>query len=177
MASGWTFEERLSLRRDAFGGTYAFMRVAGMQSRASGVSSYQSRHLDIGASEVLTLEQQRFAGRLRGRIGETISEVQRGRVVPLAEAPSSAPRAVGMFGRDRHQLNRRLLQQHIELVSRRNSTPAFNNHRRFEHRDYWHATRPRPRNRISIEFRVRLAEQDGEDGRRIDDHLGNPRSS
>ena len=52
-----------------------------------------SRWLDIGAGEILALEQERLARRFRECIGETVTEIQRRPVIALAEAPPSAAAA------------------------------------------------------------------------------------
>ena len=49
-----------------------------------------SRRLDIGAGEILALEQERLARRFRECIGETVTEIQRRPVIALAEAPRAA---------------------------------------------------------------------------------------
>ena len=84
----------------------------------------RSRRPDIGLGEVLALEQQRLARRIGERIGQAVPNVQRRRVIALAETTPSPTCGAGVFGRDRYQLNRRFLQQHIKFMSRRHSTPA-----------------------------------------------------
>ena len=75
---------------------------------AGAASMLRSGRLDIGAGEVLALEQQRLTGRARQRVGEAVAEVERRRMVALPEAPPGAPGLLCMFGQDRFRIDPRL---------------------------------------------------------------------
>ena len=62
-----------------------------------------SRRRDIGAGEILALEQERLTRRFRECVGETITEIQRRPIIALAEAPPGAAGCFNMFDRNRRQ--------------------------------------------------------------------------
>ncbi len=92
-----------------------------------------SRRLDIGAGEILALEEERLARRFRECIGETVTEIRRRPVIALAEAPPSAAGCFNMFDRNRRQFDRGAFQQYVEFVTRRRAAAAFHNDGYLQH--------------------------------------------
>ena len=93
------------------------MRQRTLLHRLAGTSA-QSCRVDIRSGEIVTLEQQRLAGRLCECVGEAVSEVQCGRMIPLAEAAPCAARCFQVFHRDGHQLDLRTPQERVEVMGR-----------------------------------------------------------
>ena len=76
-------------------------------------AQHPSSRLDVGSGEVLSLEQQRLVHQVGERIGEAIAEVQRCRMIPLAEAPPGAPGRFQMFQTNGHQFDFGVPQEQI----------------------------------------------------------------
>ena len=82
--------------------------------------------------EILTLEEQRLAGRASEGIGEAVAEVQPRLMMALAEPPPGLASSLDLIPRDRHQLDLGFLHEEIEVVPRGRATPAFDNHGCFQ---------------------------------------------
>lgn len=72
--------------------------------------------------EILALEQQRLAGNTRESVRETIAEVQRCRMTPLAEATPGITGCGGMFERDGNQFDFRSFDEEVQFRIRRAGT-------------------------------------------------------
>ena len=133
--------------------------------------------LNVGKLEVLALEQKGLPRCFRKRIGEAVAEVQPRRVVALAKSPPSPARGLRMGRGDRLQLNRRFFQECIKLMAGGGAAATLKDDCCFQKGSYRHASGRCHRDGSGIALRVRLVEQDRQDRRRVDDHLGSPRSS
>ena len=105
-------------------------------------------------------------------VGETVAEVQPGRMIALAEAPPGDSSRVHLLGGDRRQPDFRPLQERIPLVSRRRTATAFHDNRSLQHVDadirQWRGGGDGG----FVALRVRLTHQDGEQCRAVDESPG-----
>ena len=79
------------------------------------IASGEESALDVGAGEVVALEQQRFAGGLAQCIAEAVAEIERSRMPALAEVAEGMPGCRQLLGRDGLDRNPGRLQQSIQL--------------------------------------------------------------
>ena len=136
-----------------------------------------SRGLDVGECEVAAFEEERLSRGFRKGVREAVPEVQPRRVVTLAEPPPGPARGFRMVGGNRRQLDPRLFEKSVELVSGRGAAPAFEDDGCFQEVDDRHAAAWGLRNRPVVPLRILFAEEDGHERRRVDNHFGSPRSS
>lgn len=80
---------------------------------------------NVGAGEVIPLEQQRLGGDSGKRVSEAVPKVQGRRMPALTETPPGLTCGLKMFPRDGLRLDAGSLQKCVELMARLRSAPAL----------------------------------------------------
>ncbi len=153
-------------------------RVELLRGAGSPVPPSISGGLDVRLGEVIPLEQQRLPAHVGEGVGEAVSEVEGGGVVPLAEPPPRVP------GRDEvsecHGNEFDLHLPEVVLGVHPGYRPAspLNDQRDLQRVSDRHAGTGRcMADRLMEAVRLRFLREDRENRRTVHNHLGNPRSS
>ena len=120
--------------------------------------------------EVLALEEQRLAGRLRQRIGKAVADVEPGGMAAAAVAAEGVDGDLGMPGRDADDIEAAIAQQQLEVRATPLPLATLDDEGKLDpghRRDQPHRRRAQ-RSREALG--VRLAQQDRHQRRAIDDH-------
>ena len=90
---------------------------------------------DIGAGEVVALEQERLAGGPGECVGEDVAEIEAGGVAPLAVAAERVAGAGCLIGRDGCYLGRRQVEETLEQPPSGLALAALDDDRDLDQRD------------------------------------------
>jgi hypothetical protein len=138
----------------------------------------QRHALDIGLREIVAGKQQRRPAALGECIGKAVAVIKPGRVASLAEAPPCQPCDLGLILIDRDNLDAGAVEQQIELAPAGLAFAALDHHRRFQQIRRGQKARRAILDGPGHHPRIRLVQQNREEGRGIDDDQdGNPASS
>lgn len=152
-------------------------RIRLLRGAGSTLPSSASGRFDVRSGEVVALEEKRRPSDIGQGIGEAVPEVERRRVVALAEPPPRESGASKLPQRHRDQFDRGPAHQAIELPSRGGPAAALRHDRDFQRVRDGHAPDARIREGVLDGRGIRLVIQDRQDRRAVHDHLGSPRSS
>ncbi len=131
--------------------------------RAGRTSRRGSHRLDVCASEVVALEEQRLASNFRERVRQAVAEVQPGGMVSLAEPPPRPAGGGDMFDGDGSYLDGGSLQERVELITAQRPSPAFHYDSGFKEVDGRHSANVSCGDGLFVPLGIRLAEQNGAD--------------
>ena len=95
-------------------------------------SSDASSRRNVGQAEIVADEQQGIVGDGSRGLGKTVAEVERRRVAAAAEAEERRDRRMPFAFAERHDRDAQFLHQRDHLAHRRRSTPASEDHARFD---------------------------------------------
>ena len=132
---------------------------------------------NVGQGEIVSLEQEGFARRSAKRVGETVAKVQARLVPAFAEVEKSLPSQLALLDGDGLDDEARAAEEGVGLARAVRTELALDHHREFDmvrHADPADVGRADAFNEVS---RLRLPVEDGDEGGRVDDHLGRPCSS
>jgi hypothetical protein len=165
--------EKKEIAQD-IGRVYAVIRLG-----ASRVCCHHSSlcHFDVCLAEVHSLEKKGFTGRPRKRIREAIAKVQLRRVASLTEIKEGLPSQVRMFDRNRLNNDFSSPQKHIALATDIRTQLAFYHYRELNKIGGADPATISLMNHLDITVSLGLAEEDGAQCGRVENHFGRPRSS
>ena len=142
-----------------------------------GVISSVASRVNVGMAKIISLEQERFALLFRQRISEAIPKIKARTMPAFAEI---AIRLAGNFCLPvGHCLddNLRFAEEVIEAAAGDGIAAAIDHNGSLNITNRRNATRLGPVHGLRHHWRLRFGPQNGDDGRRIEDHFGSPFSS
>jgi hypothetical protein len=138
----------------------------------------RSEHGDnVSFLEVVPLEKERLAGVLGQRVGEAIAEIQSGGVTALAEVVEGLARKVRVLHCDGLDDDAGPAEKHIALANCLRANLAFDDDGEFQEVSSADQAAVCVMNDLGVLGGLWFVEENGGEGRGVEDHLGRPRSS
>jgi hypothetical protein len=132
---------------------------------------------DVGLIKVVAFEKERLASLLGERIGEAVAEIQPGWMAAFAEVVKGLAREMRLL--DSHGLNpdANPAKQRVALLKDFNGELALEDNGELDEVARGYSAPRGVADGLDIQLGIRLSRKDGDERRRIQDHLGSPRSS
>jgi len=133
--------------------------------------------LNVGATKVLTFEEQRLVGGPRKSIGEAIAEIETGGVASLAEVGEALPGKEGLLLRDRLDCDSCATEERVALADTAIACLSFHDDRDFNKICSGDAQRAGFADGFRVKRCIGFGEQDGKNSGGVQNQLGRPRLS